>query len=53
MAHHDSEAEIPACLKYLAGCKYFKPTGRWVLTLGGWTHELDEVAVYPYNTGTY
>jgi len=26
-----SKASIPQILKYLAGCKYFTPKGRWVL----------------------
>ena len=29
-----SKANVPSVLKYLAGCKYFRPNGRWVLTSG-------------------
>lgn len=27
-----TEADMPAVLRYLAGCKYFAPTGRWATT---------------------
>lgn len=29
------QAELPAVLKYLHGCKYFAPRGRWVATSTG------------------
>ena len=30
--HSSAEAKIPSILRYLAGCKYFEPKGRWAWT---------------------